>query len=210
MQVSSFLFFTVAWFFIAVSQIPRRLHKVFVSSIRFFKRLLLVVVAWRHKFLKSKFTGPAKFLWSPRGRNAKNISFRKFKAKLYPFRLRYGMLIFFFEISALRDTAMAPEQSCCPWKKGLLLRFLQLKQFKYWEICLCVCVLACKERAIAFIAEGECQRFSSISGRYVGAHANRALAWRLYTELYKYAWNVLANNSTRYVVQTWDLEILFI
>ena len=50
-------------------------------------------------------------------------------------------------------------------EKGLLLRFLQFKQFQYWERCLEVYILAREEGEIACIAE-------VIFGRHVGAHAN--------------------------------------
>ena len=47
--------------------------------------------------------------------------------------------------------------------------------------------------------------FSLISGRHVGVPLGGAPTWRLHTELYKFAWNVSANNS-RTVYRT-DLRI---
>ena len=80
--------------------------------------------------------------------------------KIYLFTC-FHMISFAFEIWHVEFLRFPPcvtsrwhrEKAVVLEKKGLLLRFFQLKQFKYWERCLCVYVLARKEREIAFIAE---------------------------------------------------------
>ena len=47
---------------------------------------------------------------------------------------------------------------------------------------------------IYFHSKSEFQVFSLISGRDIGALGGTPI-WRLHTELYKFPWNVLANNS---------------
>ena len=81
-------------------------------------------------------------------------------------------------------------------KKGLLLGFLQFKQFKYWKRCLCV--------------RSESLLFSLISDRHVGAHANghqhgvSIMSSINLCEMFRQI------TQERCVVQTWDVEIVFL
>ena len=102
----------------------------------------LLVFMWRHKILKSKFTGPAKFYGHHVEENyPKNISYQKIFSCMITF-VFWNMACLSFKISTVHDIAMAPWQSCRPWKNGLFLDLC-----KNWERCLCVYALARKKRA---------------------------------------------------------------
>ena len=99
-------------------------------------------------------------------------------------------------------------------KKGLLPIFLHLKQFTYWERSLCVHVLACEKRAIAFSAEVSARCFlwfpAASALPAVGALANghhKCISILNSINLHK---NVLGNKLTTLSHSNQDLEMLFI
>ena len=119
----------------------------------------------------------------------------------------WNVACWIFKNFNMRDIAMVLWQSYHPWKRGLLLRFLQLKQFKYWERCLCVYVLARKETAIAFIAEVSTRCFLWFLAAMMVPMQMGTSSILSSKNLREMFWQI---TQQRYVVQTWGLKMLFI
>ena len=161
----------------------------------------LLVFTWRHKILKWKLAGPAKFLLSSGEGTTKQLG---------SVLCLQNTASWILEISAERDLKTAPWQSCLVWKNGLFLRFLRVWTFEtLGKVFMCIHTSS-RGKSNRSDSKSEFQMFSLISGRHVGAHQSG----------HQHGVSILSSINLRETfrqitkercsAQTWDLEEMFI